>query len=48
LKSIEKSKVKPLVCGEPHRVLYHITGYDTENHWCKLGKVALIDSVPPQ
>jgi hypothetical protein len=33
---IDFPRVKPLVCGEPHRRLYGETGYENPRHWCNL------------
>ncbi len=32
--SAQSSDWRPLVCGEPHRLLYSVTGYETPGHWC--------------
>ena len=29
--------IKPLVCGDMHKKVYGITGYDTPGHWCSEG-----------
>ena len=33
----EKRRVYPLICGEPHRALHGITGFERADHWCRLG-----------
>jgi hypothetical protein len=35
-RDIDFTRVKPLVCGEPHRRLYGETGYENAGHWCNL------------
>lgn len=30
----------PLVCGDPYKALYRITGYDTPGHWCAVNDAA--------
>lgn len=34
----EKRRVYPLICGEPHRAVYGITGFERADHWCTLGR----------
>lgn len=37
LNASNSAGLKPLQCGEPHRVLYGNTGYDQgANHWCNV------------
>lgn len=34
----EKRRVYPLICGEPHRAVNGITGFERADHWCTLGR----------
>jgi len=34
LSQIRHNEVKPLTCGEDHKRMWGITGYDTRGHWC--------------
>jgi len=36
---LDFSKLKPLECGEAHRTLFGVTGFDDPKHWCSLAKV---------
>jgi hypothetical protein len=31
----------PLNCGQAHKKIYGITGYDTPNHWCSIADATL-------
>ena len=33
--------LNPLSCGESHLRNYGATGYDSDGHWCKIGKQTL-------
>jgi hypothetical protein len=35
---IDFRRVKPLVCGEEHRVRWGVTGYENLKHWCNLAR----------
>jgi len=36
---IDFSKLKPLECGDMHKALWGVTGYDDPKHWCSVAKV---------
>jgi hypothetical protein len=33
---IDFSRVRPLVCGQMHRSVWGITGYEQRSHWCSI------------
>jgi hypothetical protein len=35
---IDFGKIKPLICGEGHRIKWGVTGYEDPKHWCNLSK----------
>jgi len=35
---IDFSRIRPLVCGEPHRAQWRVTGYEDPKHWCSLAR----------
>ena len=35
---IDFRRVKPLVCGQAHRALYQVTGYEDPKHWCSVAR----------
>jgi hypothetical protein len=37
----DSSKLDPLACGEMHKSLYNITGYEDRNHWCAKSRLEL-------
>lgn len=36
MRDIDFARVRPLVCGEGHRKLYGVTGFEDPRHWCNL------------
>ncbi|HKS21594.1 MAG TPA: serine protease [Thermoanaerobaculia bacterium] len=36
---LDLSKLKPLACGEMHRSVWGVTGYEDPKHWCRLAKM---------
>lgn len=37
-----ENQMQPLMCGQIHKNLYGITGYDTRGHWCQTSQLAFI------
>ena len=35
---VDFSRVRPLVCGQAHRALYQVTGYEDPRHWCSVAR----------
>ena len=35
---VDFSRVRPLVCGQAHRALYQVTGYEDPKHWCSVAR----------
>lgn len=35
---VDFSRVRPLVCGQAHRALYQLTGYEDPKHWCSVAR----------
>ena len=35
---VDFSRVRPLVCGQAHRALYNVTGYEDPKHWCSVAR----------
>jgi len=35
---IDFSKLKPLVCGQAHKAMWGVTGYEDPKHWCSLAR----------
>ena len=35
---VDFSRVKPLVCGQAHRAIYHVTGYEDPKHLCSVAR----------
>jgi trypsin-like peptidase len=35
---IDWARVKPVVCGEVHKSIWGVTGYEDPKHWCSLAK----------
>jgi hypothetical protein len=33
---IDFSRVRPLVCGQMHRSVWGVTGYEQSSHWCSI------------
>ncbi|MBP8787566.1 MAG: TIR domain-containing protein [Azonexus sp.] len=38
INQIDFSKLKPLVCGNPHKARWGVTGYEDPKHWCSLAR----------
>jgi hypothetical protein len=36
MSKIDFLRLQPLVCGEAHRAIWRITGYEDPTHWCNL------------
>ncbi|HEY6138232.1 MAG TPA: serine protease [Thermoanaerobaculia bacterium] len=36
---LDFSRLKPLVCGEMHRSVWGMTGYEDPRHWCRLARM---------
>lgn len=36
---IDFKRLRPLVCGNAHRALYGVTGYEDPQHWCNIARV---------
>ena len=35
---VDFNRVRPLVCGQAHRALYQVTGYEDPKHWCSVAR----------
>jgi|GEM_PF-3065538 len=35
---VDFNRVRPLVCGQAHRALYQVTGYEDPGHWCSVAR----------
>ena len=35
---IDFRRLRPLVCGEPHRAKWGVTGYEDPKHWCNMAR----------
>lgn len=35
---IDFKRLRPLVCGEPHRAKWGVTGYEDPKHWCSVAR----------
>jgi hypothetical protein len=35
---LDRSRLRPLICGEVHRVVWGQTGYEDPRHWCNLAR----------
>jgi len=40
LQQVRYSQVRPLVCGERHRSVWGVTGYEDRKHWCSVARAA--------
>lgn len=48
IRSPPTQPIKPLECGDAHKQLYSITGYENPTHWCNKAKKIFETTVPLQ